>query len=100
MTTMSSTTSNTQLKQIKASPAERINGKIKIQNKQDFTNMTNTSGVSNGTTTTTNGKPTTGQQGEVLTPEQRRKTTGRPQMTTEEQRQALRKRVLIAIDER
>ena len=90
---MSSTASNTQLKQIKASPAERINGKIKIQNKQDFTNMTNTSGVPNGAAATTNGKPTTGQQGEVITPEQRRKPTGRPQMTTEEQRQALRKRV-------
>ena len=90
---MSTTTSNTQLKQIKASPAERINGKIKIQNKQDFTNLTNTNGVPNGTVTTANGKPTTGQQGEGLTPDQRRKTSGRPQMTTEEQRLALRKRV-------
>jgi hypothetical protein len=90
---MSTTTSNTQLKQIKASPAERINGKIKIQNKQDFTNLTNTNSVPNGTATTTNGKPASGQQGEVITLEQRRKTSGRPQMTTEEQRLALRKRV-------
>jgi hypothetical protein len=89
---MSGTTSNTQLKQIKASSAERINGKIKIQNKQDFTNMTNTNGVPNGTAASTNGKPATG-QGEVLSLDQRRRASGRPQMTTEEQRQALRKRV-------
>ena len=81
---MSTTSSNSQLKQIKASPAERINGKIKIQN---------TNGVPNGTAATINGKPSTGPQGEVLNSDQRRKATGRPQMTTEEQRQALRKRV-------
>ena len=54
--------------------------------------MTNTNGVSNGTTPSTSGKPTTG-QGEVLSLDQRRRASGRPQMTTEEQRQALRKRV-------
>ena len=54
--------------------------------------MTNTSGVPSGTAASTNAKPTTG-QGEVLSPEQRRKASGRPQMSPEEQRQALRKRV-------
>lgn len=92
---MSSGTSNTHLKQIKALPAERINGKIRIQNKQDYASMTNGNVTTNGNASTATGKATSGQQGEGFSPEQRRRVSGRPQMTTEEQKLALRKRVWI-----
>ena len=97
---MSTAISNTHLKQIKASPAERINGKIKIQNKQDIPGKTNIKGASNGTASGTAVKATTGQQGEGLSPEQRRRVSGRPQMTPEEQKQALRKRVRSRVTEK
>jgi len=90
---MTAATGNTHLKQIKASPAERINGKIKIQNKQEYSSVTNGNIPTNGNAAATTGKATTGQQGEGLSPEQRRRVSGRAQMTTEEQRLALRKRV-------
>lgn len=90
---MTAATGNTHLKQIKASPAERINGKIKIQNKQDYPPLNNGNVPTSGNAAATTGKATTGQQGEGLSPEQRRRVSGRPQMTTEEQRLALRKRV-------
>jgi hypothetical protein len=95
MTTMATAAGNTQLKQIKALPTERINGKIKIQNKQDMSspNVTNANVAPNGTIPNVNAKAVSGQQGEGLSPEQRRRVSGRPQMTTEEQKQALRKRV-------
>jgi hypothetical protein len=90
---MATTTSNTHLKQIKASPAERINGKIKIQNKQDA-NGTNISTNANGPNGTAPAKTATGgQQIEGLSPEQRRRVSGRPQVTTEEQKLAFRRRV-------
>jgi hypothetical protein len=90
---MSTTISNTHLKQVKASTADRINGKVKIQNKQDSNSNVTTGSTPNGTP----GKVTNGlqpqQQAEGLSPEQRRRVSGRPQMTAEEQRLALRKRV-------
>lgn len=87
--TMSTTTSNTHLKQIKASPAERINGKVKAQNKQDSNGVGNI--APNGTTA-----KVTNAGVEGLSPEQqKRRVSGRPQMTSEEQRLALRKRVRI-----
>jgi hypothetical protein len=90
---MAATSGNTHLKQIKASPAERINGKVKIQNKQDYPPAANGNVLTNGNAAATTAKATTGQQGEGLSPEQRRRVSGRPQMTTEEQRLAMRKRV-------
>jgi hypothetical protein len=100
---MATTTSNTHVKQIKATSAERINGKVKLQN-----NKADGSGNAtpvNGTASSANaGQPTTistgkggastnGTAGEGLSPEQRRRISGRPQMTTEEQRQTIRKKV-------
>jgi hypothetical protein len=86
---MSTTTSNTHLKQIKASPAERINGKVKAQSKQDSNSNGVGNIVSNGTAAKVTNNGTDG-----LSPEQqRRRVSGRPQMTSEEQKMALRKRV-------
>jgi len=86
---MSTATSSTHLKQIKASPVERINGKIKIQNKLDSNQNAPNSGPPHGTSA----KPTTAPQAEGLSPDQRRRVSGRHQMTPEEQKIALRKRV-------
>ena len=85
---MSAGTSNTYLKQIKASPAERINGKVKLPPKSEA-NGSLSANAPNGTT----GKGPNGQQAEGMSPEQRKRVSGRPQMTTEEQKIALRKRV-------
>jgi hypothetical protein len=93
MTAMAATGSNSHFKQIKALPAERINSKIKIQNKQDYSSMTNGNVTTNGSAPTTNAKATAGQQGEGPSLEQRRRVSGRPQMTAEEQKLALRKKV-------
>jgi hypothetical protein len=79
--TMSAAGGNTYLKQIKASPVERINGKVKLPAK------TEGAVVGNGQSTKA------GQQGEGMSPEQRRRVSGRPPMTSEEQKVALRKRV-------
>jgi hypothetical protein len=83
---MSAAGGNTYLKQIKASPAERVNGKVKLPAKTDGGVVGN--GQNGGT-----GKG--GQQGEGLSPEQRRRVSGRPPMTSEEQKVALRKRVCL-----
>ena len=90
---MATSTSNTNLKQIKASPADRINGKIKIQNKADVNANTPVNAAPNGSAKGTGEQRTT-----ALSPEQRRRVSGRPQMTTEEQRLALRKRVSVLLD--
>lgn len=89
---MATTTSNTNLKQIKASPAERINGKIKPQNKVDNNANAPANPAPNGSA------KGTGEQQTALSPDQRRRVSGRPQMTTEEQRLALRKRVSVSLD--
>ena len=89
---MATTTSNTNLKQIKASPADRINGKIKIQNKADVTASTPANPAPNGTAKGIGETQTT-----ALSPDQRRRVSGRPQMTTEEQRLAMRKRVTFSL---
>jgi len=100
---MATTTSNTHVKQIKATSAERINSKVKLQNNK-ADGIANVTPV-NGTVSSANGAPpttisagkggasTNGSTGEGLSPEQRRRISGRPQMTTEEQRQAVRKKV-------
>jgi|SRR5277367_3576680 hypothetical protein len=93
---MATTTSNTHVKQIKATSAERINGKVKLQNnKADGTpvNATVNGGQSTTSSSGKGGVTTNGSVGEGLSPEQRRRISGRPQMTTEEQRQAVRKKV-------
>lgn len=101
---MSTATSSMNLKQIKAASSDRINGKIKIQNKADTSSSTNSNVVVNGSTTavapsntastTTNNKSTTqGGQNDQMSPDQRRRVSGRTQMTAEEQKIALRKRV-------
>ena len=91
---MSTSTSNTQLKQLKASNSERINGKVKIQTKADpsFTIAPNP-----GPNATSSKAPNGVQAQEVegVSPEQRRRASGRPQMTPEEQKLALRKRVSL-----
>src|SRR5271169_3343210 len=102
---MATTTSNTHVKQIKGSSGDRINGKVKLQNNNKADGGANATPV-NGTvsTTTTSGQPSAistgkggatanGTAGEGLSPEQRRRISGRPQMTTEEQRQVVRKKV-------
>jgi hypothetical protein len=81
---MSAAGGNTYLKQIKASPVERINGKVKLPAK------TEGGVVGNGHNS---GSTKAGQQGEGMSPEQRRRVSGRPPMTSEEQKVALRKRV-------
>jgi hypothetical protein len=89
---MATTASNTNLKQIKASPAERVNGKIKLQNKADVNANAPANAAPNGTA-----KATGEQQTAALSPEQRRRVSGRPQMTSEEQRLAMRKRVSVVL---
>jgi len=111
-TTAPGASSATQLKQIKASPADRINGKIKLS-----------SGTSSATTTAAQAKQqadsnaasasaaagpssanaapngtgpaaaTKGPQPEGSSPEQRRRVSGRANLTPEEQKMMLRKRV-------
>jgi len=110
-TTASGASSATQLKQIKATPTERINGKIKL-----------TSGTSTATTTAAQAKqqtesnaasvsagarpsfanaapngtgPSTATKGPQPegSPEQRRRVSGRANLTPEEQKMMLRRRV-------
>ena len=106
---MATTTSNTHVKQIKASSGERINGKVKLQNNKadggananpaNGTGSTTSTATASGHTSAVSsgkgGATTNGPAGESLSPEQRRRISGRPQMTTEEQRQAVRKKVPI-----
>lgn len=111
---MATTTGNAHVKQIKASSSgDRINGKVKLQNNNKADGGANANAV-NGTGSTTStatasghtsavstgkgGATSNGPAGESLSPEQRRRISGRPQMTTEEQRQVVRKKVPINSD--
>jgi hypothetical protein len=89
---MATSTSNSNLKQIKASPADKINGKVKIQNKAD----------GNAALPPANGfaKATGEHQTTALSPDQRRRVSGRGPPTTEEQRMILRKRVSMSLSVR
>jgi len=96
---MSTATANTNSKQVKPASTDRLNGKIKLQNKLDASAASASSNVVvNGSTTTSSTASATakstaqGGQVEGMSPEQRRRVSGRPQMTAEEQKIALRKR--------
>jgi hypothetical protein len=112
---MSTATTNTNVKQIKAASNDRINGKIKLQNnKSDAASSgsaPSSNAVVNGSTTTSAGAPSNGSssgavaksmttqgggQPEQLSPEQRKRVSGRGAMTAEEQKMALRKRVCLS----
>jgi hypothetical protein len=101
-----SAASATQLKQLKASPADRINGKIKLStnnaqngpNSQARGNADSASAAAgpasvnnapNGTAATRAGQP------DGLSPEQRRRVSGRTPLTQEEQKNILRKKVRL-----
>jgi hypothetical protein len=101
-----SAASATQLKQIKASPADRINGKIKLStnNAQNGANgqprgttdsasaaagTSSVNGAPNGTAASKAGQP------DGLSPEQRRRVSGRTPLTQEEQKNILRKKVRL-----
>lgn len=89
---MATANGNTFLKQIKTLPVERINGKVKLSTKAE----SNGSASANAQSSTV-GKGANAQQGEGLSPEQRRRASGRQLMTPEEQKIQLRKRVYLAL---
>lgn len=86
---MSASASSTHLKQMKASPAERINGKVKVPNKLDQQQTQPQTPAPNGTVA----KPTSAPQQEASAQDARRKASGRSQLSFEEQKQQMRKRV-------
>jgi hypothetical protein len=90
---MATANGNTYLKQIKTLPAERINGKVKLPTKAE-SNGSASANVQNNTV----GKGTNVQQGEGLSPEQRRRASGRQLMTPEEQKIQLRRRVYLCFN--
>ena len=90
---MSASASSTHLKQVKASPAERINGKVKVPNKLDQPQNQAQTPAPNGTAA----KLTSAPQQEASAQDARRKASGRSQLTFEEQKQQMRKRVSDSI---